>query len=240
MFFSQNGSCLSHCFPHSHPYTLRAVAVSKSTAKYHMGQTPTPPPPPSTILPSHPPCPPGCLSSGLCGINELIHTALSGSIPFAARAQCKQASGSWFIGHSSNECARIRTTSKVLIPGYMMRSVWFKNTSALSVHLIAVETSGHLPEALDLNRSLAVGVLSRQKRFSRSNKREKKSLETQMLVKKNSTRLNQNGVIFECNALFIHFKYRLDFGEITFTLDELTWAEFQDKQRTAARDLEHF
>ena len=54
-----------------------------------------------------------------------------------------------------------------------------------------------------------------------------------MLVKKNSTRLNQN-------ALFIHFKYRLDFGEITFTLDELTWAEFQDKQRTAARDLEHF
>lgn len=50
--------------------------------------------------------------------------------------------------------------------------------------MIAVETSGHLPEALDLNRSLAVGVLSRQKRFSRSNKREKKSLETQMLVKK--------------------------------------------------------
>lgn len=88
--FLPNGSCLSHCFPHSHPYTPRAVAVSKSTAEHHMGQPHTPPPP-STVLPSHTPCPPGCLSSGLFGINELIHTAPSGSIPFAARAQCKQA-----------------------------------------------------------------------------------------------------------------------------------------------------
>lgn len=88
--FLPNGSCLSHCFPHSHPYTPRAVAVSKSTAEHHMG-LPHTPPPPSTVLPSHTPCPPGCLSSGLFGINELIHTAMSGSIPFAARAQCKQA-----------------------------------------------------------------------------------------------------------------------------------------------------
>ena len=120
--FLPNGSCLSHCFPHSHHYTPRAVAVSKSTAEYHMGQ-PHSPPPPSTVLPSHTPCPPGCLSSGLFGINELIHTALSGSIPFAARAQCKQAYGSKFIGHSSEECAWIRSASKVLIPGYTMRSV---------------------------------------------------------------------------------------------------------------------
>ncbi len=35
--FLTNGSCLSHCLPHSHSYTLRAVAISKSTAKYHMG-----------------------------------------------------------------------------------------------------------------------------------------------------------------------------------------------------------
>lgn len=34
-----------------------------------------------TILPSpHPPCPPECLSR-VCGINELIHTVLSSSIP---------------------------------------------------------------------------------------------------------------------------------------------------------------
>lgn len=60
--------------------------------------------------------------------------------------------------------------------------------------MIAVETNGHLPEALDPNGSLAVGVLSHHKWFSRSDKRKKAS-ETQMLVKSN-TRLNHNGVIF--------------------------------------------
>lgn len=48
--FLSNGSCLSHCLPHSHPYTLRAVAMSKSTAKYHMG----PPPLSSPPNPTHP------------------------------------------------------------------------------------------------------------------------------------------------------------------------------------------
>lgn len=65
--FLTNGSCLSLCFSHSHPYTLRALAASKSTAKYHTG------PPPTHPLPTR-------VSSGLCGINELIHTVLSGSI----------------------------------------------------------------------------------------------------------------------------------------------------------------
>lgn len=60
--------------------------------------------------------------------------------------------------------------------------------------MIAVETSDHLPEALDPKGSLAVGVLSRHKRFSRSDKRKKAS-EPQILVK-NNTRLSQNGVIF--------------------------------------------
>lgn len=58
---------------HSHPYTLRAFAVSKSTAKYHMGPPNLPHFPLLLPIP-HILCPPGCLSNGLCGINELIHT----------------------------------------------------------------------------------------------------------------------------------------------------------------------
>lgn len=78
--FLTNGSCLSHCLPHSHPHTLRAVALSKSTTKYHEGQPNIPHYPSLHFIP-HTPCPPGCVSSGLCGINELIHTVLRSSIP---------------------------------------------------------------------------------------------------------------------------------------------------------------
>ena len=53
--FLSNGSCLSHCRPLSHPYTLRAVAaVSKSTAKIPHGTSPplSSPPNPTQPLPT--------------------------------------------------------------------------------------------------------------------------------------------------------------------------------------------
>lgn len=77
---------------HLFVFFLRTAAVSHAASPIHtltpseplpypnLLQNNTPLPPPH-YPPPHTPCPPGCLSSGLCGINELIHTVLSSSIP---------------------------------------------------------------------------------------------------------------------------------------------------------------
>lgn len=104
VFFLQMAA-VSHIASPIHTLTLsEPLPYPNLPQKYHMGRphTPLPSAPPLLSFPppsSHtPPCPPGCVSSGLCGINELIHTVLSRSIPPLPLPQCKQAYSRGVLG----------------------------------------------------------------------------------------------------------------------------------------------